>query len=164
MFLLVRTTIKACENVISSGIYFEEKNIVRYRKLLWSYVCLNNFYKQVTPMGLDVLSLKQKIRDRNSEIPNQDSAALIRFSASSTSSSIGALPGSMGLSTSQVMGVKVFSGYMPYCIIFQESLMAIGTSRASGHFFSMVAIPPTWKLFTSPFLERVPSGNITADH
>src|ERR1700678_3603238 len=42
--------------------------------------------------------------------------------------------------------------------------MATGTSSASGHFFKIVAMPPTWNDFTCPSLERVPSGNITADH
>src|ERR1035437_10177575 len=42
--------------------------------------------------------------------------------------------------------------------------MAMGTIRASGHFFKIVAIPPAWKVFTCPSFERVPSGKIAADH
>src|SRR5690554_4674592 len=69
----------------------------------------------------------------------------------------------MGGSTSQVMAINVFKGKKPYRIIFQELLMAIGTIRASGFFFIMVAMPPTLKFFICPVLERVPSGNIKAD-
>src|SRR5437016_6072426 len=49
-------------------------------------------------------------------------------------------------------------------MIFHELLIAIGTNSASGHFFRMVAIPPSWNVFTWPSFERVPSGNINADH
>lgn len=67
--------------------------------------------------------------------------ALILSSANFTSSSTVPVPGSIGSNTSHFMGVNVLSGYNPYLIIFQLSVIATGTSKALGHFFNSVATP-----------------------